>query len=340
MAELDEVARIISEAEQATSAGDHEAAEQGLRRALKLQEADLGLVHPDVANTLNDLGVVCDMLGRPNEAEFLYRRALGIARRTLGADHPYIATSLQNLSNLYRAQGKPEKLAEVADGRPQRSGLPGVDSSDEAGWEADAPGEMLGPETLVVPAPVIGAQPGAHAQSWFSPLYERLAHPPVLLAGMGVVLLSILWLLFGGSAGPDAPEEGASAAPPLQARAGETDTVGPDPAGGARVRRVRASAERGPFHRRGRLWKNRSHSDGIRGPGGSDDGAVLGQTPDLRCSRGWLRNARAGDQAARLARCPRRREVGGRRRCAGLQRAGHPWCRRRPAGRMAMPPSR
>ena len=123
MAELDEVARIISEAEQATSAGDHAAAERALRLALKLQEAHLGPVHSDVANTLNDLGVVCDILGRPDEAEFLYRRALGIARRTLAADHPYIATSLQNLSNLYRAQGKAEKLAKLADGLSQRSGL-------------------------------------------------------------------------------------------------------------------------------------------------------------------------------------------------------------------------
>ena len=88
MAELDEVARIISEAEQATSAGDHAAAERALRLALKLQEAHLGPVHSDVANTLNDLGVVCDILGRPDEAEFLYRRALGIARRTLAAGSP------------------------------------------------------------------------------------------------------------------------------------------------------------------------------------------------------------------------------------------------------------
>ena len=105
MAELENVARIIGEAEQAASLGDHAAAERALRRARRLQEAHLGLVHPDVANTLNNLGVVCDILGRPDEAEFLYRRALGIARKTLADDHPYIATSLQNLSNLYRAQG-------------------------------------------------------------------------------------------------------------------------------------------------------------------------------------------------------------------------------------------
>ena len=81
MAELSEIERIVGEAERA------------LRRVLRLQEAGLGLSHPDVANTLNNLAVVCDRLGRPDEAEFLYRRALGIARRTLEPNHPYIVTS-------------------------------------------------------------------------------------------------------------------------------------------------------------------------------------------------------------------------------------------------------
>lgn len=67
MAELSDIERILGEAEQATAAGDHRGAERSLRRALRLQEAALGLVHPDVANTLNDLGVACDRLGRPDE---------------------------------------------------------------------------------------------------------------------------------------------------------------------------------------------------------------------------------------------------------------------------------
>ena len=110
MPELSEIERSIAEAERATVARDHVAAERALRLVLKLQEADLGLAHPDVANTLNGLAVVCDNLGRPDEAEFLYRRALGIARRTLEPGHPYIVTSLENLSSLYRVQGKPEKI--------------------------------------------------------------------------------------------------------------------------------------------------------------------------------------------------------------------------------------
>ena len=242
MAELDEVTRIISDAEQATSAGEHAAAERALRLALKLQEAHLGPVHSDVANTLNDLGVVCDILGRPDEAEFLYRRALGIARRTLAADHPYIATSLQNLSNLYRAQGKAEKLAQLVDGLSQRSGLPEIDSTDESGAETVAPEVMAHPETPAVPAPVTRLQSVAPPPSGSRPLYTRFAQPAILLMGTGVVLLSLLWLRpFGGDAGPDPPgQDGAGIEAPLQATAGEQDMDGAVPAGGS------ASAELAP----------------------------------------------------------------------------------------------
>ena len=201
MAELSEIERISGEAEQATSAGDHAAAERALRRVLRLQEAGLGLSHPDVANTLNDLGVVCDRLGRPDEAEFLYRRALGIARRTLAPEHPYIATSLENLSNLYRAQGKPEKLAKVRDGRSPGSGMPEVGWVDEASDdEAEAPGGTAS-ETPVAPAPVTDVQSGTDRRrpgSW----RDWLVRPAVLSVGAGVALLSVLWLLLGGNPDP------------------------------------------------------------------------------------------------------------------------------------------
>ena len=45
--------------EQAANAGDYAAAEPLLREAALLQEASLGPLHPDVANTLNNLAVVC-----------------------------------------------------------------------------------------------------------------------------------------------------------------------------------------------------------------------------------------------------------------------------------------
>lgn len=230
MAELTDIERILGEAEQATSAGDHGGAERSLRRALRLQEASVGLVHPDVANTLNDLGVVCDHLGRPDEAEFLYRRALGIARRTLEPDHPYITTSLENLSNLYEAQGRPEKLAKARDGGSSGSGLPEIDSDDGFDEvdpaEAMPPGPVSAPEAPAIPAELQSLQqrPSLLPSGWFA--------NPFVLAGIGVVIFAGGWLLFGGGddpAGPRQPREDAtSTGTQSQASAGDRALVGAD----------------------------------------------------------------------------------------------------------------
>ncbi len=229
MAELSKIERIVGEAEQATSAGDHAKAERALRRVLRLQEAGLGLSHPDVANTLNDLAVVCDRLGRPDEAEFLYRRALGIARRTLEPDHPYIATSLENLSNLYRAQGKLEKIRE---GRSSGSGLPELEVADEVGEEVVGPDVMSRPETPAPPVPVGAIQSDRPQESRPHPMYAVASQPGVLMMGAAVALVTLLWLLFGGSAAPDVSnQDGAGTR--LQASDGEQGADGVDPAGGS-----------------------------------------------------------------------------------------------------------
>lgn len=232
MAELSEIERIVGEAERATSAGDHAAAERALRRVLRLQEAGLGLSHPDVANTLNDLAVVCDRLGRPDEAEFLYRRALGIARRSLEPGHPYIVRSLEHLSNLYRAQGKPEKLEKIREGRSPGSGLPELGLTDEAGDGAVDPEEMGRPETSATPAPVSAVQ-SERAQrpqeNRLHPIFAATSHPAVLMAGAAVVLISVLWLLLGGNADPVVPgRDGAGTR--LEASGGEPRTGVVDPA--------------------------------------------------------------------------------------------------------------
>ena len=205
MAELSDIERILGEAEQATAAGDHTGAERSLRRALRLQEAALGLVHPDVANTLNDLGVVCDRLGRPDEAEFLYRRALGIARRTLEPEHPYITTSLQNLSNLYEAQGRPERLVKAREGGTSGSGLPEVDSDD--GFEEVDPAEATAQRPVsATQVPVSPSHVESPQQRPSPSLYGWLANP-IVLVGLGVALLAGGWLLLGGSIDPDAPTQ-------------------------------------------------------------------------------------------------------------------------------------
>ena len=96
---------IIEAAEQAAAAGNYAAAEELLREAALLQESSLGLLHPDLANTLNNLGVVCERTDNPVDAEDCFRRAVAIATAVLPQDHPFVATSRKNLRDFCEARG-------------------------------------------------------------------------------------------------------------------------------------------------------------------------------------------------------------------------------------------
>jgi len=97
---------VIDAAEQAAAGGDHASAERLLREAAALQEAALGPLHPDLANTLNNLGVVCEIVGKPDDAEECFRRAYAIATSSLADDHPFVATSRKNLEDFCAARGR------------------------------------------------------------------------------------------------------------------------------------------------------------------------------------------------------------------------------------------
>ncbi len=110
MPEPREAQSIIETAEQAAAAGNYAAAEDLLREAAALQEQTLGPHHPDLANTLNNLGVVCEMADNPIDAEHYFRRAYAIATATLTPDHPFVATSRKNLHDFCTARGRPAEL--------------------------------------------------------------------------------------------------------------------------------------------------------------------------------------------------------------------------------------
>ena len=199
-----EVDRTVREAERAESNGDLAAAELAFRRALRLQEARVGLEHPKVTVLLNRLGVICHHLGRSNEAEFLHRRALGIARQTRAADDPQIAASLQNLAALYRDQGKPEKLAKVASVGRQRSGLPGTDAGDEDERKSDARQQEDDTDTVAPEKPIpVGPEPRrATPSDLWQLVNERFGQRAALVSVASAVSLAIAWLVFGVGASP------------------------------------------------------------------------------------------------------------------------------------------
>jgi hypothetical protein len=160
--EQSEPRSIIEAAEQAAAAGNYASAEELLREAALVQEASLGPLHPDLAHTLNNLGVVCEITGNPVDAEHYFRRAFTIATTVLEPDHPFVATSRKNLSDFCEARGKHVEL-------PTSS--PAVTAKLEA---RESP---------------------VHAESQDSPphLRKRLIRPLAIAAlGPGVMLIVIL----------------------------------------------------------------------------------------------------------------------------------------------------
>jgi hypothetical protein len=117
----------VDAAEQAAAAGDYASAEQLLREAVRLQEASLGPLHPDLANTLNNLGVVCEITNKPDDAEHFFRRAYGIATEVLEPDHPFVATSRKNLEDFCTARGRPVDVpSEAPTAEPESVAASGV----------------------------------------------------------------------------------------------------------------------------------------------------------------------------------------------------------------------
>jgi hypothetical protein len=104
---LEDAGRMLEAAEQAAAAADFASADELLRGAARIQEAELGPLHPDLANTLNNLAIVAEKTGRLGDAETFYRRAVAIASASLPVDHPMIAASRENLEDFCRARGLP-----------------------------------------------------------------------------------------------------------------------------------------------------------------------------------------------------------------------------------------
>jgi hypothetical protein len=114
MWEVREAQPLIKAAERAAEAGNYSSAENLLREAARQQEANLGPRHPDLANTLNNLGIVCEKTGKPEDAEQYFRRAVSIARTSLEPDHPFLATSQKNLRDFCESRGKKVEMSAPA----------------------------------------------------------------------------------------------------------------------------------------------------------------------------------------------------------------------------------
>ena len=107
MAEERNAKPLLEQAERAAIAGDLAAADDLLRAAATIQEAELGPVHPDLTSTLNNLAIIAEKGGRLGDAETFYRRAAAIASASLPPGHPTVADTRKNLDDFCRERGLP-----------------------------------------------------------------------------------------------------------------------------------------------------------------------------------------------------------------------------------------
>jgi DUF2914 family protein/tetratricopeptide repeat protein len=156
---------IMDAAEQAAASNDFPSAARYLREAAALQERTLGPAHPDLANTLNNLGVVCERISEFDEAERSFRRAYAIATTAFPADHEFVATSRANLEEFCFLHGLSFEH-QPTPAEPAIKGEATAKRSDEDGESPhqDSPYERRNPEPTGVPiAPARGISFGAIA---------------------------------------------------------------------------------------------------------------------------------------------------------------------------------
>ncbi len=78
-----------------------------MRTALAMERELRGdTPHPDLADTISDLGLILEQHGDYDEAEGLDRQALDMMRRLLGDRHAEIATAMNNLALVLQDKGK------------------------------------------------------------------------------------------------------------------------------------------------------------------------------------------------------------------------------------------
>ncbi|TVQ24673.1 MAG: tetratricopeptide repeat protein, partial [Leptolyngbya sp. DLM2.Bin15] len=86
-----------------SSMGRYGEAEPLYARSLSIAEQQLGVDHPAVATSLNNLAGLYRSMGRYGEAEPLYIRALDIQSKTLPTEHPWNEAGRGNFRSMLKA---------------------------------------------------------------------------------------------------------------------------------------------------------------------------------------------------------------------------------------------
>lgn len=99
------IAAILNNLGELLIAKDRKRAKHYLERAMTMNERLLGALHPDVAMSHNNLGLLLQWEGNLTEARDHYEKALQIIELRMGPDHLRVGTALANLSHIMWKQG-------------------------------------------------------------------------------------------------------------------------------------------------------------------------------------------------------------------------------------------
>ena len=190
MPDASEIPAVLEAAAQAASEGNLASAEALLHEVVRLQSARLGPQHSDLASTYNNLAVVCEMAGKPEDAERFYRRSYAIASRSLQSDDPLVTTSLENLREFCEARGIP--LTPTATLPPvEAERAPAAEPPAQQVAKPAASGPPPGPPTARPPGTVAtGSASSTVSDNARSP---RAAIIGVVAAVLAVTILSMAW---------------------------------------------------------------------------------------------------------------------------------------------------
>ena len=108
--------------------GEFAKAEPLYLQALAIDKEVLGEMHPDYAETLNNLALLYVYTRNFSKAESLFRQSLAIKKQVLGERHPSYAESLSNLAGLYLFMGDAAK-AEPLSAQALRIGRENLDAA-------------------------------------------------------------------------------------------------------------------------------------------------------------------------------------------------------------------
>ncbi len=329
---------LVKDAERAVGASDFARANVTLREALRLQEAALGALHPEVASTLNNLAVVSETLGRMDEAEGYFRRAYAIASAALPPNDPLVVTSRENLKDFCAAVDHPLEdwpdleLSHAAPTVAPPAAPPAAPAPAPPPWATAAPPRhSAAPAPTRAPAPTpVRARTSARAsappaaastaprrpgspvrtgqRSWTAPMMGVLA----VLAIVGALVAARSWRAASSDRarrgrGPSRPRPGLPPGRHLARRPGRSIALGAGHSGG-RAHRL------GGAGNSGRVGGRSSHAvGGSRRLRGAAPGS--GVVAARRRASGQL-DRRAGRhcQCLRVALDHRTVELPGRRR--------------------------